>query len=223
MNKNLENEIVEYFDNQEIPELKNKEKLLQAVKMNKERKIIVISKRLTTIACSICLLVLAILPIIALTYKEPPAEEPPIYYGVDEATRIDLTLEQTQTYINANYPQYNFIFDDYYCNEIIGYYEPNTENLLEVYILCNDKVLPFITLEINLIISNQFIFNEHDTYIDNAEIVETNNYTLYKILKSTKNSEFLTAYIQHTSHKLYLNFKVDDSGILNDDFLNNFI
>ena len=26
---------------------------------------------------------------------------------------IDLTLEQTQTYINANYPQYNFIFNDY--------------------------------------------------------------------------------------------------------------
>ena len=213
-NNNLENEIIEYFDNQEVPELKNKDSLLKAVELNKERKKIVISKRLTTIACSLCLILLTILPIIALTYKEPSAP-PPIYYGVDEATRINLSLEQTQTYISTNYPQYNFVFDDYSCNRMVGYYEPNTENLLALQIMGNDKVLPFISIEINLIVSEQFIFNEHDSYIDDSEFIETNEYSMNKIIKQTQFKEYLSAYISYPNYKIYLNFNIADENLLN--------
>lgn len=213
-NKSLEEEIIEYFDNQEVPELKNKDALLKAVEMNKERKKITIGKRITTIACSFCLLLLTIIPVIALTYKEPSAP-PPIYYGVDEATRIDLSLEQTQTYINTNYPQYSFIFDDYTFDELVGYYEPNTENLLALKIVGSDNVLPFILLEMNLIVSNQFIFNEHDSYILDSEFVQTNEYSMNKIIKQTQFKEYLKAYVSYQTHKIYLNFNIVDENLLN--------
>lgn len=212
-NKNIEEEIIEYFDNQEFPELKNKDALLKAVEMNKERRKIVISKRLTTVACSLCLLLLTLLPIIALTYKEPSAP-PPIYYGETEATRVDLSLEQTQTFITTYYPQYNFIFDDYTFDNFIGYYIPNTENLLALQILCNDKMLPFITLEINLIVSEQFIFNEHEAYIVDSEFIQTNEYSLNKVKPKNNFEDFLKAYISYSNYKIYLNFNIYDELLL---------
>jgi len=212
-NKNIEEEIIEYFDNQEVPELKNKDALLKAVEMNKERRKIVISKRLTTVACSLCLLLLTILPIIALTYKEPSAP-PLIYYGETEANRVDLSLEQTRTYININYPQYNFIFDEYTCNEMIGYYEPNTENLLALHILTNHSALSFITLEVNLIVSEQFIFKEHEAYIVDSEFIQTNEYSLNKVKPNNNFEDFLKAYISYSNHKIYLNFNIYDELLL---------
>ena len=73
-------------------------------------------------------------------------------------------------------------------------------------------------MEINLIVSNQFIFSAKYTYTNNATYSETEYYKMYK--KSTQNmlEEFLKGYIIFDNYELYLNL-----NLINEPLFNKFI
>ena len=52
----------------------------------------------------------------------PITLKPVQYYSYTELTRIDLTLDETQEYIEQNYPKYSFLFTDTDINFSYGLY-----------------------------------------------------------------------------------------------------
>jgi len=217
----IENEIEEYFEEKEIVELslEKQNELKNLVKQNKKRRKISKLKRLSYITASICLVFLVTLPIINLINKPSnPTNPPTIYYGDNEATKTDLQVQDAQLIISQNYPQYNFIFDEFNFVSLVGFYHPENNSLLALQIQAQEISIPYTLIEINLIVSNQFIFSAKDTYTNNATYSETEDYKMYK--KSTQNmlEEFLKGYIIFDNYELYLNF-----NLINEPLFNEFI
>lgn len=213
---NIEKEIVKYFEETEVPELpaeelnKLKQKLAnQPVQKPLKHNRITIFRRITAVACAICLLLVGVIPTIAYFYKD----EPIIYYGNNEATRVDLSVETTQEIISANYPKYNFMFDDFSFNLITGYYVPNDNTkLLAIEIKAHDLELE-IELEINLVVSKQFVFSQQEKYIKDIECNKTNpEYDLYYKETNSLINKNTKAYFIYSNYELYVSYnKINDT------------
>lgn len=220
-NKDLE----QYFNNIEVPELSisKQEELKRLVKQNKpKRKKFALWQRITAFAGAVCLLALILIPtIISLnkndTPKNPPAT-PPTYYGKAEATKIQHTLDETQTIISSTFPKYNFMFNDLSYKSSMGFYNPENNSLLALQITFNETEIPFATVEIHIIASKQFVFDNKESYTSNAEFTQTEEYKLYKKTSLDAFNEFQTGFIIFENHEIYINFER-----INEELFNKFI
>ena len=227
----IEQEIYEYFDNVEDHDLslQKQEELKNMVVKNKiKNKKIGLWKKISVLTSSLCMVAIIALTTIMLMPKndnptttppaEPPVEQPPIYYGKAEATKIQHDLTETQEIVSTQFPKYNFMFEDMDFEYSTGFYNPENNNLLALKISFKEKEIPYPIVEIHIIASEQFIFDDKDNYIDNALYTETDTFKFYKITYSDFFTEYQRGYIIFNNHEIYI--KLDR---INETLFNKFI
>lgn len=208
MNK-IDEEIKQYFAEQEVVQLPEHEheRLRKLVRLNEKRTNYSVFKRVTLVACSICLLLLAIIPTIVLLYDEetPP---PTLYYGVADATRVELNEQEARDIISSGYAKYEFIFDEFSFNSAVAYYSPDeADKLLSLKIKVDEIVeenMSCTSIEINLVASQQFIFSNKDAYLTDSEYSTTEDYELYKSVTNTPLKKYIKGYFIYPNYELYL-------------------
>lgn len=219
--RKFEQDLEQYFDSIEIPELseERKKELRKKVEANKPiRKRITLWRRITAIASAMCLIALIIVPTVILLNKKDNPTPPPVYYGKAEATKIRHTLEETQDIISINFPKYNFIFEDLNYLASVGYYNPTNNELLSLEIQMEEKAAPFTSIEMNIVASEQFTFENTLLYTNDAECTITSECKIYKKVHQETFSEVMYGYIIFENHELYLNL-----NIINESLFNKFI
>ena len=217
--KKIEKKIEQYFEDKEIPELsiQEQDKLRNLVKANKRNNKTQIFKRVAIYASAFCLVLLMLIPTIMLINKKetPNKPTPTVYYGKDEATKKDLTIEETQEVISNSYAKYNFIFTELSFLSSVGYYIPNNDSLLAIQIKANEIESPYTVIEIHLIISKQFIFDKHDEYLKDSSYTQNSNYKLYKKSYQDSFSENMQGYIIFDTHQLYISLNMINESLFN--------
>jgi len=226
----IEQEIYEYFDNVEVPDLslQKQDELKNMVAKNKvKNKKLGLWKKISIFTSSLCMvMIIAITTILLLPKNDnpptnpppaepPPVEQPPIYYGKAEATKIQHDLAKTQEIISTQFPKYNFMFDDMNYDSSTGFYNPENNNLLALKISFYEKEIPIMKIEIHIIASQQFIFDDQENYIKTATYTETQNYKLYKITYSDLFSEYQRGYIIFDNHEVYMKFDRVNESLFN--------
>ena len=219
--RKFEQDLEQYFDSIEIPKLseERKKELRKKVEANKPiRKRITLWRRITAIASAMCLIAIIIVPTVILLNKKDNPTPPPEYYGKAEATKIRHTLEETQDIISINFPKYNFIFEDLNYLASVGYYNPTNNELLSLEIQMEEKAAPFTSIEMNIVASEQFTFENTLLYTNDAECTITSECKIYKKVHQETFSEVMYGYIIFENHELYLNL-----NIINESLFNKFI
>jgi len=231
----FDQDLNQYFNNKEIQVLsiKKQDELKKLVSHNTPKiKKLSLWKKFTAAATSVCLIALIIIPTIVLLNKTdnpqnppvtppvvtPPVAPPPIYYGKAEATKIQHTLEETQEIINTNFPKYNFMFTDLTYVSSMGYYNPTNNSLLAIKIAFNESTIPYTQVEIHIIASEQFVFDDKASYTDTAEYIQTENCKIYKTISQSPFKKSQRGYIIFENHEIYINF-----ARINNELFNKFI
>lgn len=206
----LSQELQQYYENIEVPELSEakKEELRNLVVQNKpKRKKITLWQRITAVASAVCLITLIIIPTVIMLNKndnpQNPPTNPPTYYGDAEATKIHHTLQETQELVNANFEKYNFMFTDMTYVSSTGFYHPENNSLLALKISFNEKEIPYTSVEVNIIASEQFVFDDQILYTANAEHTITTEYEIYKLYQLDL-IETMRGYIIFENHEIYI-------------------
>ena len=143
----------------------------------------------------------------------PITLKPVQYYSYTELTRIDLTLDETQEYIEQNYPKYSFLFTDTDINFSYGLYGGK-----DIYILNvsgTKKDIPFTYFDISLVINQSVDYPEKSFYITDAEIISNDDYTYYKKIRLDFSDNVLYALLDYKDFDLYIYLGVDDEEFLN--------
>jgi len=220
----LEQELEQYFEDVEVPEMSEhrKEELRNLVAQNKlKRKRITLWRKITAVASAVCLIALIIIPTVIMLNKKDntpnPPTNPPTYYGKGEATKIQHTLEETQTIINTSFPKYNFMFTDLTYISSKGFYHPEDETLLAIQIIFNESEIPYTQVEIHIVASEQFVFDDQPLYTANAEHTTTSEFEMYKFYQLDI-MESMRGYIIYKDHEIYINL-----ARINDTLFNKFI
>ena len=220
----LSQEVNQYFDNIEVPELSEakKEELRNLVAQNKpKRKRITLWKRITAVASAVCLIALIIIPTVIMLNKndnqQNPPTNPPTYYGKAEATKIHHTLQETQEIVNTNFSKYNFMFTDLTYVSSMGYYNPTNNELLALKIVFNESEIPYTSVEIHIVASEQFVFDDQILFTTNAEHTITTKYEMYKLYQLDL-IETMRGYIIFENHEIYIYL-----ARINDELFNKFI
>lgn len=213
--KKIEDEIFEYFDEQTIPELDENanNKFKELVAKNKNKSKANFWKRFALIsAVSVCCLLCLAIPLIALLHNPQPATT---FYSDDEATKIDMTETEFDSFIQNEFPQYEFLTTDFSFQSALAFYEPNSDNLLAVRIMATEINESFTYLRLYLVISNKFNLSAHDSYISDSTYIKTDEYELYrKNIMDMYYSEYTMAYIVFSNYKLYMNFDCVNDALL---------
>lgn len=223
--KKLSQELEQYYESVEVPELseEKKEELRNLVAQNKpKRKRITLWRRITAVASAMCLIALIVIPTVIMLNKndnpQNPPTNPPTYYGKAEATKIQHTLEETQTIVNTNFSKYNFMFTDLTYISSKGFYNPENNTLLALQIIFNESEIPYTSVEIHLVASEQFVFDEQAIYTANAEHTTTTEYEMYKSYQQNPIFENMRGYIIFENHEIYINL-----ARINEELFNKFI
>lgn len=214
--KKIQDEIYDYFDNQPIPELdentENKFKELVAKNKPKSKfwkKFAIIS------SVSVCCLLCLIIPLIALLSKPQPTTN---FYTDDEATKTNITENEFNSFIQNNFPQYNFLIDDFEFQSAVAFYKPQTENLLAINFVGLEMFEPYTCVNIFIVLSDNFHLSTHETYIKNAVYTETSEYKMYKKNLTELYDEYTISYIIFSNYRLYIQF-----DCINDSLLEQFL
>lgn len=223
LEQKLEQELEQYLNNIEVPDLniEKQQELRKLVEQNKQKsKRITLWRRITAVASAVCLIALMIIPTVFLLNKNenppsqppsPPTNNTPIYYGKAEATKTPHSLQETQEIISTKFPKYNFIFSDLVFYEATGFYNPENNSLLALKILLDETTAPFTRVEIHLIASEQFIFDNKILYTEHANYTKTNEYEMYKLVYQDDFTEYERGYIIFEDHEIYVNLdKIND-------------
>lgn len=216
--KKIQDEIYEYFDNQPIPELDEhtENKFKELVAKNKPKSKTKFWKKFAIISSvSVCCLLCLIIPLVILLSNPQPTTK---FYTDDEATKIDITETEFNSFIQENFPQYNFLIDDFEFQSAIAFYEPNSDNLLAINIIADEIAQPYTTTQIYLVVSNNFNLSNSENYITDALCEKTEKYILYKKIENQIYYEIMSAYINFYDYELYIQF---DS--VNEDLLERFL
>ena len=220
----LSQELEQYYESIEVPELseEKKEELRNLVAQNKpKRKRITLWRKITAVASAMCLIALIIIPTVIMLNKndnpQNPPTNPPIYYGDDEATKVQHTLEETQNIVNTFFSKYNFMFTDLTYVTSTGFYHPEDNTLLALQIYFNESEIPYTSVEVNIIASKQFVYADKILYTTNAEHTITSEYEMYKLYQLDL-IEMMSGYIIYPDHEIYI-----DLARINDTLFNKFI
>ena len=111
--KKIQDEIYDYFDNQPIPELdeKTENKFKELVARNKPKSKAKFWKKFAIISSvSVCCLLCLIIPLVILLSNPQPTTR---FYTDDEAMKTQMTETEFNSFIQDNFPQYNFLIDDF--------------------------------------------------------------------------------------------------------------
>ena len=212
--KKIQDEIYEYFDNQPIPELdeNTENKFKELVAKNKPKSKAKFWKKFAIISSiSVCCLLCLVVPLIALLPNTQPTTN---FYTDDEATKIQMTEMEFNSFIQENFPQYNFLVDDFEFQSAIAFYEPNSDNLLAIRVMSTEINEPFTYLRLYIVISNNFSPTGHKSYISNSTHITTNKYELYKKNIEDLYNEYTLSYIIFPKYKLYMNFDCINDALL---------
>lgn len=221
----LSQDLQQYYDNIEVPELSEskKEELRNLVAQNKpKRKRLSLWQKITTVASAVCLIALIIIPTVIMLNKNdnpqnPPNNPPPIYYGDGEATKIELNLAETQEIVNTYFSKYNFMFTDLSYISSKGFYHPENNSLLALQIYFNENEIPYTSVKVNIIASEQFVFEDKILYTTNAEHTITSEYEIYKLYQNDL-VECMRGYITFENHEIFI-----ELARINDNLFNKFI
>ena len=202
----------EYFVNTPAsdikPEIYNtlRQKVMQNKKQKDEKKSF--WTRISLCASSALLLVICIALPFLINNNE--------FYAEMDLPKHVIETTEAESFIDENYPQYSFIFDDYDVTLCEGYYKNNNLQLFSLSaIYKNDNTM---TLELNLVMSNRLIFSEHDDYSLNADFSQHENYSLYyreTTTLLTKNTYLLQIF---NNYNIYLKFANAEQTLI-DNFL----
>lgn len=212
--KKIQDEIYEYFDNQPIPELdeNTENKFKELVAKNKPKSKAKFWKKFAIISSiSVCCLLCLVVPLIALLPNTQPTTN---FYTDDEATKIQMTEMEFNSFIQENFPQYNFLVDDFEFQSAIAFYNINNNILLAVCLQADEINNPYTNIEIYLVINNNFSLSTHNSYINNASYRKTDKYELYKKDINDIYNNKTTAYIVFSNYKLYINFDCVNDALL---------
>lgn len=220
----LSKELENYYNDIEVPELSDEKKaeFHKLIEQNKpKRKKITLLRRITAVASAMCLIALIIIPTVIMLNKsdnsENPPAPPPIYYGKAEAIKMTHDLVQTQEIINTNFSKYNFMFTDLTFISAKGFYHPENNTLLAIQINFSEKEIP-LQVEVHLIISEFFTFDNQTNYTKNAEHTITDTYEMYRISKQDDFTEYQRGYIIYEDHEIYISL-----ARINEELFNKFI
>lgn len=220
--KSFEEDLKEYYENKRVVEIspQKMEQLRALTELNKENRKINIFRKVTAFASAFCMLLLIIIPTVVFLSKKdtPPTELPTIYYGDAEAIKKPLEDSEVQAIISSDYPKYNFIFDEFTFTDKVGFYVPNEDKLLAIQLKAKEKNAPYTEIEINLVISNQFIFNEKEGYTKNAIISQTDNYELHKVTNNSLINKYIKGYFKYNNYEFYLYLKNSNNDTLFNKF-----
>lgn len=203
--KKIEEQIYDCFAEQPIPQLDKStdEKLKALVIKNKKPSKIKFWKRFSIFAtASLCLLICLILPFIIPPHS--PSNDK--FYTDIEATKTPMQQEAFNLFITNQYPQYNFLTTDFDFESSCGFYIPNTDSLLAVFFAGYEKDDPFTGVKIYITLNNQFKLTNLNYYTDDAQLIETEKYILYKKTENGMYGENLLCYVKFEKHQLFIRF-----------------
>lgn len=212
--KKIQDEIYDYFDNQPIPELdeKTENKFKELVARNKPKSKAKFWKKFAIISSvSVCCLLCLIIPLVILLSNPQPTTR---FYTDDEAMKTQMTETEFNSFIQDNFPQYNFLIDDFEFQSAIAFYEPLSKNLLAVKVFAEEINEPYTYLNVYFVIDNKFTLSTHSNYITDSEYIESENYKLYKKIDNTDYIEKMLAYCSFDSYRLYIEFDCVNDALL---------
>lgn len=143
----------------------------------------------------------------------PITLKPVIYYSYTELTRIDLTLSETQEYIEQNFPKYSFLFTDTDIISSYGLY--GGEDIYILNILGAKKDIPFTYFDITLVINQSVEYPDRNVYVTDAEIISNDEYTYYKKIRQDFSDNVIYALLDYNDFDFYLYLGIDDEEFLN--------
>lgn len=212
--------IYEYFD-QNIPEPKqeNIDKLIERMRNmppKTEQKTQKKPFAKWKFALVTCLVFVLMVPAIVLPIVLRPEEEK--YYTSSDVTRVDLTNDFVTNYIDQNYSQYNFIFDDTTIDFVYGYYTDDNNKLVDIKLNLIKQDVPFTEIYFEIVVNKHFTINNKNRYTHEAEITTNANYTLYEKTIENVGSATYLKYFEYSNHEVYLEMNLEDL-----EFFNNFL
>lgn len=214
--KKIEDDLKNIFSEEKIPEISSAklEELNALVRENKkDSKMPFLKYALISVCC-----VVAILGVLIPVIRHFNKTESPRYYSDSTVNRVALTQEYVQNYIYNNYQKYYILFERCNYEKSSGYYAPDTNKLLAIHINMQEKDIPNTNVALLLVVDNHFIFEEEDNYIENAEIINNENYVLYKKTLLSTFNEMMSGYFKHKSYSIFLKL-----NIVNEDLFNIFL
>lgn len=224
--RNLEKEIrANYEKRLQAPEMtpqmleKWHNRVVENAQQNKNTKRVpsplVLWQKLAIVFCCIVML----LPCILVPTLWP---KPETYYGDDEVEQVDLTVEYAQEYIQQNYDQYSFVFDDCEVEYSFGYRETKSSRLVAISMKLNKIDVPFTSLELNLIVDKRYKYKYEDNYKSKVEATVNVDYIFYRKDEEEMYSVRIFVLLEYKNYKLFLNFK-SQYGIKDEEFLEKFL
>ncbi len=208
MNSNKLNDCINKICDNEEPVRLSDERISQLrASIRKEKPKRKFGAQLAGFATSLACFVTCIVVPVALNNTER-------YYGENDVEQEEIANTFFFDFINTNYPQYNFIQEDCDIENVYGYYSNDNHTLLAISSDLNKKDIPFTTVEFNLVMTNKYVFKYHSIYIDNAEITQYDNYTIYIKSKKTETNEKIYYLLEYSNYKLYLYFNLNDENFL---------
>lgn len=207
MSNKIEKEIKEYYDNQNIPEIKKDNFVKLKVEMDKsfEKNRKFNRWKFATISlCSILILLISISIPFIIKYVNNDK-----YYSENGIIQNKIELNETRIYINENINQLNFIFDECQILYSYGYFDKDNKLLaLSINIEKND--IPFTNTTIDIVINKKYQFKMHETYTTNATITNHLDCTIYEKLVTNNNEEYKYVLIDKKEYSIYLKLNIDD-------------
>lgn len=162
--------------------------------------------KLTCGATALCCLI-ALCIVLPLTIKPEPL------YTYTDLTHHELSLDFCQEYINDNFSNYAFIFDD--CNFLTNYGKYAKDSLCILGMEGTKNDIPFTHLTFTLVLNQDIDYPEKVDYIWDAEIIENSDYVLYKKVLNDFQNQKVYALLDYDNYDLYLKFDIIDEQLLN--------
>ena len=138
------------------------------------------------------------------------------FYAETDLPKNVIEITEAESFIDENYPQYSFIFDDYEITLCEGYYKNN--NLQLFSLSAQHKENNSIILTFNLVQSRNLIFSENKDYTSNATITPNENYTFYYKEINNINTSQVYMLLDYSQYDLYIQFNIKDQTLI-DRFL----
>ena len=154
---------------------------------------------LTILSCTV-------IPLACMAQK--PTDKSTKYYTDSTANQQYLEYDYVSNYIETNYPKYNFLFADCQTSAISGYYDDDN-NLLALNISFEKNEVPFSSIEFILVVQKNFNYSNYKSFVESAEIITNDHYTLYKTFNETFYNTTINGLFQYKKYDLYL--KIDRS------------
>ena len=212
MNK-LDEDLKSYFKENPIPQLDEQSlaELRQQVANNKRNKAKVRQKWITLMAtCLVVLLVPAILlPILLRPVK---------YYKDTDVTQTEVTATFAQEYVNTNYSQYNFVFEECELTYSYGIYSADKNELLSLNLEFFKLEVPFSTLKLDIIVNKNLELNKYELIKTDSTKTQTQEYVLYKKESEKYNLITYSGLVEFKTYSIFI--EINESDL---DYFNKFL